>query len=576
MLKAALRYHKLGFSVIPCKSDKRPIVKWEPYQRQRADKQQITEWWTKYPYANIAIVTGEVSGVDVVDCDTEEAYQMLNENFLPDSFQTPVVKTPKGYHLYFKHQSGLSNQVRAINGTDLRTTGGYVIAPPSKNGNDTPYSWFTGLTPKDVNFNPMPEFMFDVLKQACLGTDNALINTNISNTSVINNYSLLYSKKTDHNNHNDHNLPQRKQELFTSGSRDNDLFHAANCLIKGGCEEHFATKILEIIAKNCEPPFSEKEIPLKIASALARKERRESSISDDVRMLVSTTNGNITTTHCHRELNLTTSNHKKAANMALLRMESEGIIEKTGKRAGEYRIIDQDTAPVDWLSAVSEYVKMWLPLGLCNLTGKDGILQVSPGDIILFAGTPNVGKTGFLMNIAKENRLNFNVHYISSELNPEKFRMRYEKDKTVSIDMLRDIKFYDLSNSRNKNFQDFIKPGNGNLNICDYVESLEEPWKMGVCIDGIFRKLNGAVAVIAIQKKPGSEMGYGGTYTTMRPSVVINLESCKKEGYNEATIIKCKQPDDRFIEEVGSPEYMKCQYNLVQGIKVIKKGVWSR
>jgi hypothetical protein len=96
MLKAALHYrNKYGFSVIPCKSDKRPIVKWESFQREKPSVEQIKEWWTKYPYANIGIITGEISGIDVIDCDTEEAYQNLNENFLSDTFQTPVVKTPK-------------------------------------------------------------------------------------------------------------------------------------------------------------------------------------------------------------------------------------------------------------------------------------------------------------------------------------------------------------------------------------------------------------------------------------------------------------------------------------------------
>ena len=32
MIESALWYRRKGFSVIPCKKDKRPLIKWEPYQ----------------------------------------------------------------------------------------------------------------------------------------------------------------------------------------------------------------------------------------------------------------------------------------------------------------------------------------------------------------------------------------------------------------------------------------------------------------------------------------------------------------------------------------------------------------
>lgn len=569
-LQTALKYLKLGFSVIPVGSNKKALFKWKEYQLKRPSQEKVKEWWGKYPSANIAIITGEVSGVDVVDCDTEESYKMMNDEFIPDSFQTPVVKTPKGYHIYFKHKEGLSNEVRAINGTDLRTTGGYVIAPPSKNGNGI-YRWFDGLSPKDVDFKHMPDILFDILQQSSsFGTNRDTSNYINNNIALPKTSNSTPSATFDHTNH------KQPQKPFEKGSRDNDIFHLANCLVKGRCNQVIMEKTLEIIAKNCNPPFSEKEIPIKIKSALDRDLSRNSTIAQDVRDFITTTNGNISTTNCHKILGLTTNNHKKAANMALLRFEKEGLIEKTGRHAGEYRIIDQDVTESDWLNATEEYTKIWLPLGLCNLTGENCIVQVCPGDIILFAGTPNVGKSGMLMNIAKENRGAWNVHYISSELSPAKFRLRLSKDEYTTLDMLKEIKFYDLSNSRNKNFQDYIRQGRGNLNIFDYVESLEEPWKMGVYIDEIFRKLKGAVGVIAVQKKPGAETGYGGTYVNMRPSLVVNLEYKKEEGTNEAQIVKCKQPDDRFIEEIGNPEYMKCKYKLVKGIRVMKEGVWLR
>ena len=131
-LEAALQYQRAGFSIIPVKKNKKPYIKWENFQHERADENQIQQWWRRWPSANPAIVTGEVSGVDVVDVDSEDGKKALNE-FLSESFITPISKTPAGgYHFYFKHRAGLSNGVGVIKGCDLRTTGGYVVAPPSE------------------------------------------------------------------------------------------------------------------------------------------------------------------------------------------------------------------------------------------------------------------------------------------------------------------------------------------------------------------------------------------------------------------------------------------------------------
>ena len=131
-LEAALKYQQAGFSVIPVKPNKKPHIKWEPYQKERATEKQISQWWQQWPESNPAIVTGEISGVDVIDVDTEAGWKALNE-FLSDSLITPISRTPAGgYHVYFKHRRGLSNGVRIIEGCDLRTTGGYVLAPPSR------------------------------------------------------------------------------------------------------------------------------------------------------------------------------------------------------------------------------------------------------------------------------------------------------------------------------------------------------------------------------------------------------------------------------------------------------------
>lgn len=141
----ALYYQAKGFSVIPVKKDKRPLIKWERYQTEKAGPEQIKEWWKKWPDANIGLVTGKISGIMVVDIDSQEGHDALNE-FIPDTLRTPISKTQSGgWHYIFKYQKGLVNRARVINGCDIRTDGGYIVAPASIGESGRAYQWLPGL-----------------------------------------------------------------------------------------------------------------------------------------------------------------------------------------------------------------------------------------------------------------------------------------------------------------------------------------------------------------------------------------------------------------------------------------------
>ena len=97
------------------------------------DRNQIKEWWTANPDANIGIATGKVSNLVVVDVDGEEGKKSLAElvakyGKLP---RTPKVKTGKGVHYYLRPRDNtVHNSVgRLGKGIDIRGDGGYVVAP---------------------------------------------------------------------------------------------------------------------------------------------------------------------------------------------------------------------------------------------------------------------------------------------------------------------------------------------------------------------------------------------------------------------------------------------------------------
>ncbi len=150
--------------MIPTQQNKKPFIKWEKYQTEKADPGQIEAWWKKWPGANIGLVTGAISGLMVVDVDTQKGLDALNE-FLPDNLITPIAETPGGgWHYNFKYQKGLVNKARVITDCDIRTDGGYIIAAPSIGENGKAYAWIDGLSIAKVEPATMPAMLFDILQ----------------------------------------------------------------------------------------------------------------------------------------------------------------------------------------------------------------------------------------------------------------------------------------------------------------------------------------------------------------------------------------------------------------------------
>ncbi len=127
------KYVNLGFSIIPVKKDKSPFFSWKDFQKRKATLNEVKNWFKKYSEANIAIITGKISDIVVVDFDSEEAVNWAKKNNL---LNTLCVMTARGLHAYYKYpENGNGDIQNAINlngmKIDIRADGGYVIAPPS-------------------------------------------------------------------------------------------------------------------------------------------------------------------------------------------------------------------------------------------------------------------------------------------------------------------------------------------------------------------------------------------------------------------------------------------------------------
>ena len=107
---------------------------------------RIRDWWTRWPDANIGIVTGQVSGIVVVDVDPDkgglESWAELQD--IHGRIDTLTSLTGGGgMHLWFQAPAGelKSTTSEIAPGIDTRAEGGYVVAPPSLHISGRRYEW---------------------------------------------------------------------------------------------------------------------------------------------------------------------------------------------------------------------------------------------------------------------------------------------------------------------------------------------------------------------------------------------------------------------------------------------------
>lgn len=112
------------------------------------DGQQLRQWWTKWPHANIGLATGEPSGNVVIDIDLPSAIESLDRlvHKLPGTLTG--LTGGGGVHLIYRRAfpirctcSRLPGISGNLPGIDLRADDGYIVAPPSLHLTGTRYSW---------------------------------------------------------------------------------------------------------------------------------------------------------------------------------------------------------------------------------------------------------------------------------------------------------------------------------------------------------------------------------------------------------------------------------------------------
>lgn len=142
------KLYDLGWNIVTAPLGvKRPDRSWRDVQKTRRTLDDLKNEFSSGE-RNIFLITGELSGVAVLDCDDTEAEEYWRERLgaaMLDS--TTGVRTDRGRHYYFKIEG--PHKSRSSGGGesgkwDLRADGGGVIVPPSKHPSGRLYEWSRG------------------------------------------------------------------------------------------------------------------------------------------------------------------------------------------------------------------------------------------------------------------------------------------------------------------------------------------------------------------------------------------------------------------------------------------------
>lgn len=152
-------YHTLKWSVVPASGDtKSPLISsWKRFQHVRPTSRDIQQWNEQFPNAGIAVITGHVSGIVVLDADGAKGIAEVEAKGAPP---TPTAATPRGgRHYYFRLDPATpefanSTHVGASKSIDIRGPGALVIAPFTKRADGRSYRWL--VHPANVPLAPPP------------------------------------------------------------------------------------------------------------------------------------------------------------------------------------------------------------------------------------------------------------------------------------------------------------------------------------------------------------------------------------------------------------------------------------
>lgn len=544
-VNTAIDYALANLPVFPLKTGGKTPITAHGHQDATIDIDTIIAWWEKTPDANIGI---RCNNLLVIDADGEKGRNSLIE--IETTYEklplTWTVQTGRGgIHVIFRVPESLNIRPGAgkygYENIDIRANDSYIVAAGSITENE--YKTIHGSYEEIAD---APDWLIELVSQ---------------------------NQQADHK-------PEPVPDRIPEGMRNDALARLAGSMRnKGISQAGIEAALLAENQEKCTPPLPEDEVK-KIAESISRypdgnnvyiytlrtgqdrdKAKRDKNgtengtiTSDTVLEWVKNTSGWFETQELDRELGITSQKDKENRRKIMLRLKERGIIQPHQRINKQFRYVDTAITQIDFKTANSAAeLRLKWPLQI------ETMINLYPGNTAVIAGSPNAGKTAFLIDfLYLNNDSGIPTYYICSEMEGSELRSRLELVEGMDIN---EWNFEAIS--RSSDFADVVVPDA--VNIIDYLEITTDLYAINTHLTDIQNKLSSGIAIVALQKKIGADMGRGQEFGLEKPKLYLSLDK------NKAKIIKGKS----WAVKNYDPNGLKCSFKVQGGCRIIQSTEWQ-
>ena len=554
----------LSFFPLPYGAKKDDKFKWGVYQTRHPSDDEIRTWFSNGAKRNIAVVCGQVSGgLVVLDSDTTDRFYELSiviceKLGINDLLEfTRISQTSQGCHIWlFVNEPVQSYKFPKL---DIQAEGKYVVAPPSRHPSGIDYKWA----------NP----------HVAINRISSLLDIGVD----------LSQRKKEASPSGGENWIAEALKGVPEGERDHTCYRLAS-YFKNTQPIDITEKLLLDWNKKNVPPMEDSQVLKAIKSAYKRDtgdinkgvytlpfsrglaSERDKSVTESVteeaenRDIVTEplkkriedwvrdTTGWFSYDDIDKDLGIKTPGDKDNRRQIIKRLKESSIIETHPKNNKLLRFINTSVRKINFKTAGKR-----TPLDIKFPFEIDQFLNVYSRNLIVVAGSPDAGKTAWLLNFIKQNQDIHTIFYQSSEMEKNELAARLLNFEGME---LADWKFE--AEERSGDFADVIRPDC--INIVDYMELTTDVYLVAEYLKAIHEKLTTGIAIIALQKKRGVELGRGGEFSLEKPRLYLTMDKGKM------TIAKAKNWKDPEF----NPNDMVINYKIVGGCKFIINEDWHK
>ena len=546
----------LSFFQLPY-GKKEAAIPWKCYQERKPTDAEIRSWFKNGHQSNIAVVCGQVSGgLVILDSDSmERFYELANMvceklDILDILDFTRVSQTAKGCHIWvFVNEPVAFVKFPKL---DIKAEGGYIVAPPSLHPSGSIYKWANpNITIKRIN--TLLDIGLDINQkpsEAAPGREGNWITEALKGVAEGNRSDMCYKLSSYFKNHHPEDITI---SLLTEWNERNKPPLPKTEILRTiksayGRESHNADNNKDNIRISVLSDDSESERHRIVTENVTR------SRAEEVEEWVKESSGWFSYEDIDREFNIKSEAEKHNRRMIIKRLKDDGTIEAHPKNNKLLRHVNVAVRLVDFKAAGQR-----IPLAIKYPFGIEQYFNTYPGNLIALAGAADAGKTGFLLNLIQLNQFDFSIFYQTSEMGKEELASRLQKFEGIGLD-----EWNFTAEERSRDFADVIRPDC--INIIDYMELAGDFYNIADYMRQIHDKLAGGIAIIALQKKRGAELGRGGDFGLEKPRLYLTMDKGK------LTIQKAKN----WAHPEENPNGLILNFKIVAGCKFIVTEDWHK